>query len=104
MHDAHVPCEGVVARERLLFRAQVAAYLLLLRVVDRVLVSREIVGAGEDRVARLACGRIDPLALVGASLGVPHQAIAHQGVRPWSGLAVSLTLVFLQFGWRFEAM
>lgn len=64
MHDSHMPCQCIVPAESLLFRAQVAAYLLLAIVVDRVLVSREIVAAAETCVARLAGLRINLLALV----------------------------------------
>ena len=64
MHDAHVSCQCIVPAECLLFRAQVAAHLLLAVVVDRVFVSREIVAAAEFRVARFAGLGIDLLALV----------------------------------------
>lgn len=59
-----MPCQCIVPAESLLFRAQVAAYLLLAIVVDRVFVSREIVAAAETCVARLAGLRINLLALV----------------------------------------
>lgn len=64
MHHAHVSCQCIVPAECLLFRAQMAAHLLLAIVVDRVLVSREIVAAAELCVARLAGLGIDLVALV----------------------------------------
>jgi hypothetical protein len=44
VHDPHVSSERIVSRKRLLFLAQVAAHLHLARVVDRVLVPRQVVG------------------------------------------------------------
>ena len=64
MHDAHVSCQCVVPAECLFFRTQMASYLLLAIVVDRVFVPREVVAAAEGRVARLAGLGIDLLALV----------------------------------------
>ncbi len=50
MHDSHMSCQCIVPAENLLFRAQVAAYLLFAIVVDRVFVSCEIVAAAETLV------------------------------------------------------
>lgn len=73
MYHAHVSGESVVAREALLLGADVAVYLLLAGVVDRILVSCKIVGSREDRVARLACGRVGAVAAVRSGLGVPRR-------------------------------
>lgn len=64
MHDTHVSGQCIVSAECLLFRAQMAAYLLLAVVVDRVFVAREIVAAAEICVTRLAGLGIDLFALV----------------------------------------
>lgn len=68
MDDAHMPCQCIVARERLVLYTECAADLLLPGVVDRVLMPGEVVGPGEDGVARLAGRRIDPFTLVRAGL------------------------------------
>ena len=43
VYNAHMPCESIIATEGLLLGTELAVYLLLARVVNRVLVSREIV-------------------------------------------------------------
>jgi hypothetical protein len=50
-----------------------AAYLLLARIVYRVLMSREIVGSRKDGVAGFAGRWIDALALVRSILRVPKR-------------------------------
>jgi len=45
-----------------------AADLHFATVVDSVLVSGEIIRPGEDRIARLAGARIDPIASMGSGL------------------------------------
>lgn len=47
VHYPHVPCQGIIARESLLFGAQMTADLLLPGIVDRVFVPRKIVRSGE---------------------------------------------------------
>lgn len=64
MDSYHVSRQRIVARERLGFIAQCTADLLLAYVVNRVLMSCEIVWTREDCVARFACGGVDALALV----------------------------------------
>lgn len=71
--DAEVPGERIVATEGFLFRAQVAAHLLLARVVDGVLVPGEVVRAREDRVARLVGRGVDALAAVRSFLRVARR-------------------------------
>lgn len=73
MHDAHVPRQRIVAAEGLLLDAECAAHFLLARVVDGVLVARQVVGSREDGVARLAGGGVDALTLVWARLRIPLQ-------------------------------
>jgi hypothetical protein len=65
---AHVSCQGIVPRECLLLCAQVTPNLLLARVMDRIFMPRKIVGSRKDRVAGLACRRVDALTPVWASL------------------------------------
>jgi hypothetical protein len=116
VHDPHVSRQGVVAAEALLLRAQLASNLLLPRVVKGILVSRKIVGSTEDRVARLARGRVDPLALVGTGLAVPCKGRgSHLGLRRTAlddrrrtrssrrSLSVTVTLVLLELRRSLEA-
>ena len=70
VHHTHVSGQCIIATEGLFLSAEMASHLLLARIVDRILVPSKIVGSGEDRIARLACSRVDPLTLVGTSLGV----------------------------------
>lgn len=75
MHDAHVSCQCIVPAECLLFRAQMAAYLLFAVIVDRVFVSRKVVAAAEVGIARLAGLGIDLLALVWPRCVVPGNIV-----------------------------
>lgn len=95
MHHPHVSRERIVTGEGFLLRAEMTADLLLARVVDRVLVAREIVGPREDRVAWLSGRRVDPLALVGAGLRVARGAVAPHEVAAGRSLPVGLPLVLL---------
>lgn len=70
MDDAHVTSESVAARECLLLGTKMAAHLLLGIVVNCILVASEVVGAGEDGVARLAGLWIDAVAAVRSCLTV----------------------------------
>lgn len=70
MNNPHMPGEGVVPRERLLFYTQRTAHFLLARIVNCVLVSGEVVWPREDGVAGLACRGVDSLALVRPRLRV----------------------------------
>jgi len=75
MDDAHVAGQSIASAERLLLRAEVAADLLLLPVVDGVFVAREVVRPGEDGVAGLAGARVDSVAPVRTGLRVSlHQS------------------------------
>ena len=71
MYHAHVSRQSVIARKALFFRTDVAVYFLLARIVDRILMSRKIVGSREDRVARLARRGINSVASMRPSLRVP---------------------------------
>jgi len=70
MAHSKVACEGIVPAEGLLLCTQVTAHLLLARVVDGILMAREVVRSREDGVAGLARRGVDALALVGPVLGV----------------------------------
>ena len=66
----HVPCQSIIARERLFLRAQMTADLLFAGVVDRILVPRKVVRSRKHRIAGLPCRRILPHTPVGAGLRV----------------------------------
>ncbi len=70
MHHPHMSRQRIIAAERLLLSAQPTAHLLLLPIVDRVLMSRQVIAPAEDRIARLARTRIGPLAPMGPGLQV----------------------------------
>lgn len=44
VHHAHVPGQGIVPGEGLLFGAQMTSHLLFARVVDRVFMTGEVIG------------------------------------------------------------
>jgi len=71
--DTEVPGQRIVAAEGLLLGAQVAAHLLLARVVDRVFVAREIVGPREDGIAGLASRRVYTLTAMRTCLRIVAQ-------------------------------
>lgn len=75
MHDAHVTCQCVIPAECLFLSAQVTPDLLLAIIVDRIFVSRKVVAAAEDRVARLAGARVDLLTLVWTRLVVARDIV-----------------------------
>lgn len=68
MDHAQMTSQSVIPAECLLLGTQVTMNFLLARIVDGVLVPREIVWPREDGVAGLSCRWIDSLALVGARL------------------------------------
>lgn len=70
VHDSQMSREGVISAKSLLLSTQRTVHLELPGVVNGVLVPREIVRPGEDCVARLSGGRIDPLTFVGTRLRV----------------------------------
>jgi hypothetical protein len=99
--------DTVVARQcirpakRLLFCAEVAAHLLLPRIVYGILVPGQIVRPGEDCVARLARARVDAFTFVWACLGI-QECRRHASSWVWFArrtqavsLSVTLTLVLL---------
>lgn len=92
--------QRVRAAECLLFRAKSAPDFLLASVVDRVLVTSEIVGPRKDGTARLASTGVDAVTPMRPRLAV-EQARAHANVwHPRAAdalrLPVALTLVLLQ--------
>lgn len=98
MHHAHVSGEGVIATEGLLLSAKMAPHLLLARVVNRIFVPSKIVGPREDRIAWFARRRIDPLTLVGTSLGIAERGVPSDQVTARGGLTMRLALVPLELG------
>jgi len=106
MFDPPVTDKGVGTAERLLVGADFAPDLLLLRVVDGILVTGEVVGPGEDRVAGLARGRVGSHAAVGAGLGVAGGDGGRGGdaVGGGCGLPVGLAAVLLELARRVEPL
>lgn len=70
MHHAQVTSQCVVPAECLLLGAQRTVYFQLARVVDGVLVTREVVRPRENGVAGLAGGWVDAFTFVRPRLGV----------------------------------
>jgi len=60
----------ISATKRLLLRTQIAVHLLLLGVVDRILVSCQVVRPREDGIARLARAWVDAVTTVRSGLAV----------------------------------
>lgn len=104
MHHSHVTCQCVIAGKGLLLDAESAAHLLLAGIVDRVLVTGQVVRAREDSVARLARGWVDALTLVGARLRVAlkDSRRRHSGAEVCAPMA--LALVLLQLLRRLKAL
>lgn len=104
--DTVVSGKRIGAAECLLLGAHIAPDLFLPCIVDGTLVSGQIVGSRENRVARLASARVDALAFVRSCLRVQQGA----WYRLWpartlqtTGLAMTVAFVFLQQGWRLES-
>ena len=68
MHNAHVPCQRIVARERLLLSTHGTPDFHGAVVVDRILMTRQVVRPREYSVTRLVGGWVDARALVWPSL------------------------------------
>lgn len=100
-----MPRKRICSTERLLLGTHVTPDLLLASIVNRVFMSREVVGPGKDGIARLAGAGIDPFALVRSRLTVEHaigdcrRPYAIEGV----GLSVPFALVLLQQRRRLES-
>jgi len=62
--------KSVGSAECLLIRAEVASYFLFPRVVNRVLVARQIIWSGEDSAAWLPSAGVDAIAFVWPGLAV----------------------------------
>jgi len=67
---AHVSGQRIIAGKGLFLGTQMATDLHFSCIVNGVLMSREIVGPGEDGVARLASAGVDPVAPMRSGLGV----------------------------------
>lgn len=97
MTHAIVPSECVGAAECFFNRAKIALDFVLALVMNRVLVARQVVRAGEDGIAHLAGAGVDAIAAVRASLAVQngrcHDAVLSAKVLR---LAVSLAFVLLK--------
>lgn len=109
MADTVMPGQRISTAECLLFCAHVAADLLLPRVVNRVFVTRQIVGPREHRVARLASARVDAFALVRSCLCVEEVVWSGRALRSAQSvqpvrLSMSLALMLLQSRWRLEPL
>jgi len=102
MDDTHVSGQSVASREGLLFGAQSAADFLLSNIVNRVLVTSEIVRPGKYGITRLPSGRIDALALVRSGLRIAFHKLRSRHTGSYSRsdigrLSVSIAFMFLQF-------
>ena len=92
-----VSSEGVGAAKRLLVRAQIAPYLLLPRVVNRVLVPGEVIGPREDGIAWLSRARVDTVAPVRTGLAIEKSrchAYAGTVASPCGAESVCLSMAF----------
>jgi hypothetical protein len=90
MANSEMPRKSIGAAERLLFRTEFAAHLLLASIVDCVLVPREVVWSRENCVARLACAWIDSVAPVRTCLC--HSTCSSQASICAAGAGESLRL------------
>ena len=97
-------CQSIVSTEGLIFVTNMTAHLLFPSSVDSMLVSRKIVGPGEDGIACFPCRRVDAFALVRASLGVAERGVAADKVAARCCLPVRLALVSLKPGGGVEAV
>jgi len=79
MADTVVTGECICTAECLLVGAEVTSHLLLTCVVNRILMPCQVVGPGEDGIARLARARVDAVATVWSCLAV-QQAGSHASV------------------------
>lgn len=104
MHDAHMACQCVIARESLFLDAKCAANLLLARVVYCVLVTCEVIRAGKYSVARLASRGVDALTLVGSRLRITLQNSRRRHSRAEIGTSMTLTLMLLKLLWGLETL
>ena len=64
MNNAEVTGQGIIPAERLFFSTQMTPYFLFSGVVDRVLMSREIIGPREDGIAGFSSRGVDSFALI----------------------------------------
>jgi len=104
MHDTHVACQCVVARKSFLLDTECAAYLLLARIVYRVLVTGEVIGTRKYGVARLAGRGVDALTLVGSRLRIALQNSRRRHSLAEIGTSMTLTLMLLQLLRSFETL
>ena len=70
MTHAIVPGKRIRSAECLLLGAQITVNLLLASIVNRILVTCQVVRSGEYRIARLSGTRVDPFAFVRSGLAV----------------------------------
>ena len=104
VNHSHMPGQCIVAREGFLLGAQMTADLLLTSIVDRIFMSRQIIGPRKHGVARLPRRWVDPFTLVGSSLRVAgRRRVTGDQMAARGRLAMGFTLVLLKLGRRFEA-
>jgi len=102
--DTHVACQCVVARKSFLLDTECAAYLLLARIVYRVLVTGEVIGTRKYGVARLAGRGVDALTLVGSRLRIALQNSRRRHSLAEIGTSMTLTLMLLKLLWGLETL
>jgi len=100
---AIVSSECVCPAECLFVGAQVAAHLLLARIVNRIFMPCQVVGPREDGIAGLASTRVDAVAPVWAGLAVEEarrhacaNAVSPTRSAEAMGLSVAFPLVLLK--------
>lgn len=108
--DAVMPGKRIRAAKRLLLGTNVATDLLFAPIVNRILVSCQVVGPREDGVARLASAGVDAFAFVRPSLRIEEVARCC-GRNLWPAqtsqtmrLSMTLALVLLQQRWCLESL
>jgi len=86
MLNLFMTSKGILSAERLFVITDLASDLLPVCIVNGILVTSQVVGPGEDSVARLVGSRVDPSTLVRAG-------VVRFDARKRSGLSVGFTSV-----------
>jgi len=89
--DLFMASKGILSAERLFVITDLASNFLPVCIVNSVFMASEIVGPGEDSVARLVGSRVNPSTLVRAG-------VMRFDARQWGGLSVSFTSVLRHLG------
>jgi len=71
--NAHVTGERIASRKGLFLDTECATHLLLARIVDGILVTRQIIRPRENGVTGFSSGRVDSFALMRACLRISRK-------------------------------